>query len=438
MPINELIARGITPIGAGLPQVANMLQQKRQQEFENAFITSQQAKQAANEKAALDEAERKYLANGVQHLVGITDPQQFEMVKQQYISDPKTQSILQRLNVSPEMITPENVNAVATRLKMSAGQAPAEPQVIQTPDGGQTSLYNPDTRTAAPLVSNPKDRPTTMTPYEQARIDLERSRLSQKGASGAAKPSDALAPDAVHDAVIDTLADPNRIRQYASFGQSGQSNRNAINNAKAKLLRDIGLTEQEVIRQQAIAKGQVKSVGDLVGMQNAVSAYEAVAKGNGDRVLELVDKVNTAGIPILNSAKRLGEQALGNPDAAELMQVLQNYQTEVARIIANPRLVGQLTDTARKEIMQTVPANMTPAQAKRIVNRLNFEFELRNKGISDAISNAQGQMVPGFNQTTPAVAPATGQPVRVNTPEEAMKLAPGTVFITPDGRQKVR
>lgn len=35
-------------------------------------------------------------------------------------------------------------------------------------------------------------------------------------------------------------------------------------------------------------------------------------------------------------------------------------------------------------------------------------------------------------------APAPSQPVRVNTPEDAMRLPPGTVFITPDGRQKVR
>lgn len=34
--------------------------------------------------------------------------------------------------------------------------------------------------------------------------------------------------------------------------------------------------------------------------------------------------------------------------------------------------------------------------------------------------------------------PPPGQPVKVNSPEEARALAPGTVFITPDGRQKVR
>lgn len=37
----------------------------------------------------------------------------------------------------------------------------------------------------------------------------------------------------------------------------------------------------------------------------------------------------------------------------------------------------------------------------------------------------------------PKAGPPSG-PVKVNSPQEAAKLAPGTVFITPDGRRKVR
>ena len=38
---------------------------------------------------------------------------------------------------------------------------------------------------------------------------------------------------------------------------------------------------------------------------------------------------------------------------------------------------------------------------------------------------------------SPDAAPS-GAPVRVNSPEEARALKPGTRFITPDGREKVR
>jgi hypothetical protein len=252
--------------------------------------------------------------------------------------------------------------------------------------------FNPQTREEKPVGS----------PY----------RHSEPTAYGAGGPMAAgdLTPEAVHDAVIDVLADPRRMSQYAG-GMGGQKTRTVINNAKASFLKEVGMTEDQVVRQQAIAKSQIKSISDLVGMQNAVSAYETVARGNGDRALELIHKVNSTGIPALNSAKRIGEQQLkGSADAAELIQVLQNYQTEVARIVANPRLVGQLTDTARKEIEGVVPANMTPAQAERVIKRLSFEFDLRNKGIQDSIDTAQTQITPGFGG--PA-APAPAAPGKV-------------------------
>lgn len=48
---------------------------------------------------------------------------------------------------------------------------------------------------------------------------------------------------------------------------------------------------------------------------------------------------------------------------------------------------------------------------------------------------------PTMGKASPAASANGGSgkaPVRVNTPQDAMRLAPGTVFITPDGRRKVR
>lgn len=244
----------------------------------------------------------------------------------------------------------------------------------------------------------------------QSRKDALAARTGDQGS---------MTPDTVHDAVIDILSDPGRMRQYASYGERGQSNRNVINNAKASLLKESGLSEQDVVRQQAIAKAQVKSVGELIPMLNAVKAYETVAKGNGERVLELIGKVNTSGVPIINRAEQIGKQATGSDDAAELLQVLQNYQTEVARIIANPRLVGQLTDTARKEIQEVVPSSMTPSQAARIVKRLNVEFELRERGLSESIQSATGSMVPGYGPSDSQPSPAQGMSFATEAEAEA-------------------
>lgn len=216
-----------------------------------------------------------------------------------------------------------------------------------------------------------------------------------------------MSPEQLHNAAIAVTANPMLMRQYASYGGRGQAIRTAVGNEQARLMKEAGVTESDVLRQQAIVAAQVHSVKDLVGMQNAVRAYETVATGNGQRVLELVNTVNSSGVPMINSAERLGKLALGDPNAAELMQVLQNYQSEVARIIANPTLKGPLTDTARQEMHDVIPANLTPAQAKRLVDRLNYEFELRDYGINDALrqglAGAAGSL--GEPANTPAPTP---------------------------------
>jgi hypothetical protein len=64
-------------------------------------------------------------------------------------------------------------------------------------------------------------------------------------------------------------------------------------------------------------------------------------------------------------------------------------------------------------------------------------------GLEDMLSlieTGYTDLMNGGNQSAseaPAQA-ASGQPVQVRSPQEAMALPPGTVFITPDGRRKVR
>jgi hypothetical protein len=58
----------------------------------------------------------------------------------------------------------------------------------------------------------------------------------------------------------------------------------------------------------------------------------------------------------------------------------------------------------------------------------------------DAYSEEQGYKFPRFrnNSGGGTLKAGPGAPARPKTIEEARALAPGTVFITPDGRKKVR
>lgn len=75
--------------------------------------------------------------------------------------------------------------------------------------------------------------------------------------------------------------------------------------------------------------------------------------------------------------------------------------------------------------------------------RFNSGVRDRYEGLARRYGLDPAEVLSGVAATIPAETPppraaAPGQPIRVSSPAEAMSLPPGTVFITPDGRQKVR
>ncbi len=77
---------------------------------------------------------------------------------------------------------------------------------------------------------------------------------------------------------------------------------------------------------------------------------------------------------------------------------------------------------------KTIMDYMTAAQQRKAIDMLG----------ADKIEEITGKPVAMRPFARPGDAPATKQPIRVNSPEEAMKLPSGTPFVTPDGRVKVR
>ncbi len=69
------------------------------------------------------------------------------------------------------------------------------------------------------------------------------------------------------------------------------------------------------------------------------------------------------------------------------------------------------------------------------LKNLDDQLSLIETGYKDLLSGGNSQ--PQAPQAPAAAAQGNG-PVRVNSPQEAMALPPGTTFVTPDGRVKVR
>lgn len=254
--------------------------------------------------------------------------------------------------------------------------------------------------------------------------------LKQKSSAAAGED---LSPDELDLAATTVMTDPVQMRQFASFGAAGQGRRDQINSVIAKKLKEGGMTPADLGNMRASFKAQGASIGKLVPQLNAIEAYEQTAKFNGQRLLDLVDKIDNTGIPVLEGYARRAKKATGDPDQAEFASVLTQYQTEAARIINNPNLTGVLSDSARHELQEVVNGNMSAPQLKRVVNRLNTEFDFRKNAIKDQIGIAGQSMTNIGNTQSPRPLDTQKTPVPVGK----TKVINGKTYINltgqPDG-----
>jgi len=249
--------------------------------------------------------------------------------------------------------------------------------------------------------------------------------------------------DTLDRAASEVMVDPARIRDYAGgYGRGAQAIRGQINQRITERLKEAGMKPADLIQLRANAKAESGSIQKLVGQQNAITAFEKLAKFNGQRVLELLDKVDATGVPMIEGVRRAGTAKLGGVDAAEFASVLTTFQQEAARILANPNMTGVVTDSLRAEVMKMTPDSMSTDQGKRVINRLFTEMDVRKSAIDDQIKTSEASLAPpgsggpGRAPSGPPASPAGGgAPVKVSTPEEAAKLPRGTPILLPDGTQ---
>ena len=239
--------------------------------------------------------------------------------------------------------------------------------------------------------------------------------MEPKAAGGAGAAGTTYDPETIKTAAMVVASDPTRMRDYASFGTAGQAARIEINNAITQLKKNTGMSDADFIKARTNARAAAASVQKMTAQQNGIQAFEGLAKANGQRLLDLFEKVDDTGVPVIEGITRAAKRSGGNVDAAELQSVLTTYQTEVARILGNPNMTGVISDSARHEVQQMASGKMSVAQAKRVINRINVEMDLRNQFLGEQIDKAGSATVVGGApaQAAPAAsAPSGGKVVR--------------------------
>jgi hypothetical protein len=206
-----------------------------------------------------------------------------------------------------------------------------------------------------------------------------------------------MTPNGLYQAATNYIA----TGQYPPTGrgndESAQLVRTAINSKVGAIAASAGM---DVPALRAFYKSNAASLAQQQKSYDSVQGFMATADRNADLLDQTLAKIPDSGVPVFNGPLRdLAKKFGGSPEVSQFSTYLKSVQNEYARIISQPNLAGQLTDSARKEAEQLIDPNATVQQIMASLQALRNEGSNRLTSIGEQIQRIQSRIGGGQNQT---------------------------------------
>lgn len=193
---------------------------------------------------------------------------------------------------------------------------------------------------------------------------------------------------------------PEAMDYWATFaGTTGQLPALGMGNAGAKAREQILNRAPQVSGGGDVAANRATNradAGSLAGMQkmrDAVGAFEKTALANLDLFTNQAKAVVDSGSPLVNTPLRqINRQLLGSKEGAAYDAARQVALTEIAKVVNNPSLSGQLSDSARHEVSGLIPENATLGQIYHVTQILKQDMANRKKYLDEGLAEIKGRM----------------------------------------------
>jgi hypothetical protein len=177
-----------------------------------------------------------------------------------------------------------------------------------------------------------------------------------------------------------------------AFAQIMEENPTLTRNEAAQLL----VAGQQGFKATSNALGQVTK--DLA----AIRPYKEMLDQNANIAISLSKQAIKGNSALANKPINWVRQNMGdNPDTSEYLAQIAIVQTEAARVLSNPRLVGQLSDSARHEMQELVNGNLPLESTERVLNRIKQDGTNRIA----AMEREQKALLKGESAASPTTAP---------------------------------
>lgn len=194
------------------------------------------------------------------------------------------------------------------------------------------------------------------------------------------------------------------------MGKAARNDRNTIKNRAAEMYQ--GLNPAQQISAYQANKG---SLGKLQATADALQTWENTGLKNARTFLQQAQRVVDTGSPWINEPlRKIDEKAFGSSNVATYNAARGIVTPEFAKLLTNPNLTGQLTDTARAEVNSLISGDFNYKQAYDVVKIFAGDAENRRTAVQDQIDEINKRL----GATPAGVKVASGE---ILPPPSAMK-----------------
>lgn len=201
------------------------------------------------------------------------------------------------------------------------------------------------------------------------------------------------------------------------MGKQGAAVRTTIINKAAEMFPDL-----DVAGNKAGFAADQESLKKMTAQRDAISAFEETAKANLENFIAAARKVKDTGSPLFNQPlRKFDDRVLGSPQMAAFNVARRTVIPEFAKILNNPTLAGQLSDSARHEVEQVMEGDASMAQILAAADMLVRDVNNRGKSMDDQLAAIRDRMKKsGVSSAAPKPThrfnPATGKAEPIGAP----------------------
>jgi hypothetical protein len=219
----------------------------------------------------------------------------------------------------------------------------------------------------------------------------------------------ALTPSAVENAAWNVILTGHA--PAIGRGKEGIAQRTAIYNRMAEIAKDAGVSPAELATTAGRNKALQTSLANLQKQTDMMQKSEKGFQNNMQLALELSNKVDRTGAPLLNKWLLGGRAALGDPDVAALDAAITTAATDYARIMSGQTGAGGTPISTAEEARNLIRKELSHKQFSAVADVLYRDIQGQHNAVDSQRQTILGAMQQfGQGQPSPYGSEATAHP----------------------------